>query len=134
MWQRHTGDSKFHAGSPEGGSWRTLCSGRWALTDEADGRVEVHEDPPAAERCRLCELRAELAAVRKRLEDKEHELYLVERELAHVTAPTGADAQIAKLENALLEAVELVLRIGRRGLMTPNEHARAGELMRLVPQ
>lgn len=57
-WFRHAGDSKFHAGAPESGSWKTLCNGRWPLTDVAYGLVEQHANPPADERCALCVLRA----------------------------------------------------------------------------
>ena len=122
-WQRHSGDSRFHAGAPGEGSFITLCDGRWSLIESAI--VERQENPPATERCTLCELRAELAVVRRQLGDKENELHLVEREFSDTTA---------RLEDASLEAVELVLRVDRRGFMTPIEQARAGALARLVPE
>lgn len=53
-WLRHAGDSKFHAGGPAGGSFLTLCDGRWPLSDVAYGYVERHANPPAEDRCGLC--------------------------------------------------------------------------------
>ena len=64
-WFRHIGDSKFHAGAPDRGSFCTLCNGRWPVEDERRGEVEHDENPPADERCTVCviaDLRARLVA------------------------------------------------------------------------
>jgi hypothetical protein len=45
-WFRHRGDTKFCTGAPVGGSFATLCHGRWPLTDVAHGLVESSENPP----------------------------------------------------------------------------------------
>lgn len=51
-WHRPSGDLKFHSLSAVvfGGSVITRCRGRWPESHE----VEVHTDPPVAERCGGC--------------------------------------------------------------------------------
>jgi hypothetical protein len=69
-WFRHRGDTKFCTGAPVGGSFVTLCHGRWPLADAAYGLVERHENPPPEERCGLCVTRsAEIEAERKEVHE-----------------------------------------------------------------
>lgn len=84
----------------------------------------------------VAKLAREVSRLRADLEERTNELHLAERELAEAQAPRklSADAECARLEVALLEAVEIALRAGRRGFVTPVEHQRCGALMRLVPQ
>lgn len=56
-WRRHRGDSMFHTGRDDSGSFVTLCQGRWPLLDEIDGLVERNENPPHADRCDECQRR-----------------------------------------------------------------------------
>jgi len=57
VWRRHaaSGDKMFHAGREAGGSFVTLCNGRWSLTDEVDDGVQYDANPPHAHRCEACQ-------------------------------------------------------------------------------
>lgn len=54
-WRRHSGDSDFHLGREDRGSFVTLCRGRWPLSAEQLGDVEHHDNPPHDERCDGCQ-------------------------------------------------------------------------------
>lgn len=151
-WQRHQGDAKFHAGAPDdGGSWKTLCDGRWSLTDVDAGEVERHVNPRLVECCALCVQRAASAAARSsahgymavlereviqlrhELEERTNDLHVVERELAQQHEFERALAPIGVV-TALIEALSIAQSAGRRGLLSAREHQRLRELAKVVPQ
>jgi len=120
MWQRHQGDSKFHAGTAGEHSFVTICDGRWSLADVAEGEVERHVNPRLAECCALCVQRLAAAACRSSARDY---VAVLEREviqLRHDLEERTQELQAAERAASETEALMLTILSHRSARAVPS--------------
>jgi hypothetical protein len=121
-WFRHRGDTKFCTGAPSGGSFATLCHGRWPLTDVAHGLVESSENPPTVDRCGCCFAR-QLEIDAERAEVMEFTGYAITPESARqypLAAKVGREILRLRAE---LEQRANELQVAERSLAEAQEQA-----------